>query len=191
MRKDRRSPQPLRKERIPNLINRQIQSEKVRIVNKEDYEEWIDEVITLDEALALGRDLEVDLIEIAVNQKEGTSICKLMALDKFAYQEKKKAKEAKKNQKTSEIKEIRFSADIGENDYQTKLRHAREFLQDGDGVKSFVQFRGRQNFMPQVKETGKILLLRFADDLSDVGKVIEMPNLVGNKMFIRIAPKKQ
>jgi len=106
---------------------------------------------------------------------------------KFLYQQKKRAKEMKAKQVKVEVKEIRFGPQTDEHDYQFKLKHAREFLEEGNKVRAYVFFRGRSILF---KEQGEVLLLRFANDLEDCGKVESMPSLEGKKMFLYLAPKK-
>ena len=106
---------------------------------------------------------------------------------KFLYQQKKRQKELKAKQVKVEVKEIRFGPQTDEHDYNFKLKHAKEFLSDGDKVKAYVFFRGRSILF---KEQGEVLLLRFANDLEEYGKVEQMPVLEGKRMIIFIAPKK-
>ena len=127
----------------------------------------------------------VDLVEISPNANP--PVCRLIDYSKFLYQQKKRAKELKAKQAKVEVKEIRFGPQTDEHDYQFKLKHAKEFLEDGNKVRAYVFFRGRSILF---KEQGEVLLLRFANDLEEVGKVEHMPSLEGKKMFIYIAPKK-
>ena len=106
---------------------------------------------------------------------------------KFLYQQKKKQKELKAKQVKIEVKEIRFGPQTDEHDYNFKLKHAKEFLSEGDKVKAYVFFRGRSILF---KEQGEVLLLRFANDLEEYGKVEQMPVLEGKRMILFIAPKK-
>ena len=106
---------------------------------------------------------------------------------KFLYQQKKRQKEMKAKQVKVEVKEIRFGPQTDEHDYQFKLKHAKEFLGEGNKVRAYVFFRGRSILF---KEQGEVLLLRFANDLEEVGKVEGMPSLEGKKMFLYLAPKK-
>ena len=106
---------------------------------------------------------------------------------KFLYQQKKRQKELKAKQVKIEVKEIRFGPQTDEHDYNFKLKHAKEFLSEGDKVKAYVFFRGRSILF---KEQGEVLLLRFANDLEEYGKVEQMPVLEGKRMILFIAPKK-
>jgi translation initiation factor IF-3 len=127
----------------------------------------------------------VDLVEISPNAQP--PVCRLIDYSKFLYQQKKRAKELKAKQVKQEVKEIRFGPQTDEHDYQFKLKHAQEFLEEGNKVRAYVFFRGRSILF---KEQGEVLLLRFANDLEEYGKVEKMPSLEGKKMFLYIAPKK-
>ena len=137
------------------------------------------------EALDMARQQGVDLVEISPNANP--PVCRLIDYSKFLYQQKKRAKEMKAKQVKVEVKEIRFGPQTDEHDYQFKLKHAREFLEEGNKVRAYVFFRGRSILF---KEQGEVLLLRFANDLEEVGKVESMPSLEGKKMFLYLAPKK-
>ena len=127
----------------------------------------------------------VDLVEISPNAVP--PVCRLINYSKFLYQQKKRQKELKAKQVKIEVKEIRFGPQTDEHDYNFKLKHAKEFLSEGDKVKAYVFFRGRSILF---KEQGEVLLLRFANDLEEYGKVEQMPVLEGKRMIIFIAPKK-
>ena len=165
-------------------INEQIRVHDVRIVG-EDIEST---VMTTREALRLADEKGVDLVEISPNAQP--PVCRLIDYSKFLYQQKKKAKELKAKQVKVEVKEIRFgpqTGDADEHDFQFKLKHAQEFLNDGNKVKAYVFFKGRSIVF---KEQGEVLLLRFANDLEDLAKVESMPSLEGKKMFLTLSPKK-
>jgi translation initiation factor IF-3 len=136
------------------------------------------------DALKLAEDLGVDLVEISPTAVP--PVCRLIDYSKFLYQLKKKAKEQKAKQVKMEIKEIRFGPQTDDHDYNFKLKHAIGFLEDGDKVRAYVFFRGRSILF---KEQGEVLLLRFANDLEEYGKVESMPKLEGKRMTIFIAPK--
>ena len=142
-------------------------------------------IYSIQEAMRIAEDLELDLVEISPTAVP--PVCKVMDYQKFCYQQKKKAKEAKANAAKVVIKEIRFGPQTGEADYEFKLRHAKEFLQEGSKVKAYVFFKGRSILF---KEQGEVLLLRFANDLEEYGKVEQLPKLEGKKMFLFLAPKK-
>ena len=162
-------------------INEQIRAREVRIVG-DDVES---QVIPTRDALRLAQQKNVDLVEISPNAEP--PVCRLIDYSKFLYQQKKRQKELKAKQVKIEVKEIRFGPQTDEHDYNFKLKHAKEFLSDGDKVKAYVFFRGRSILF---KEQGEVLLLRFANDLEEYGKVEQMPVLEGKRMIIFIAPKK-
>ena len=162
-------------------VNEQIRAREVRIVG-EDVESI---VMPLNKALALAEEKELDLVEISPNATP--PVCRLIEYSKFLYQLKKRAKEQKAKQVKIEVKEIRFGPQTDEHDYNFKLKHAFSFLQDGDKVKAYVFFKGRSILF---KEQGEVLLLRFANDLEEYGKVDMMPVLEGKRMTIMLSPKK-
>lgn len=161
-------------------VNEQIRVREVRVVGDEG-----SQVMPTRQALDLARQQDVDLVEISPNAQP--PVCRLIDYSKFLYQQKKRAKEMKQKQVKVEIKEIRFGPQTDEHDYQFKLKHAQEFLNEGNKVRAYVFFRGRSILF---KEQGEVLLLRFANDLEEYGKVEQMPKLEGKKMFLYIAPKK-
>ena len=142
-------------------------------------------IVPTRQALDMAREQGVDLVEISPNATP--PVCRLIDYSKFLYQQKKRAKELKAKQVKVEVKEIRFGPQTDEHDYNFKLKHAKEFLDGGNKVRAYVFFRGRSILF---KEQGEVLLLRFANDLEEYGKVERMPSLEGKKMFIYIAPKK-
>ena len=161
-------------------VNEQIRVREVRIVGESG-----STVMPTKEALDMARQQGVDLVEISPNANP--PVCRLIDYSKFLYQQKKRAKEMKAKQVKVEVKEIRFGPQTDEHDYQFKLKHAKEFLEEGNKVRAYVFFRGRSILF---KEQGEELLLRFANDLEEVGKVESMPSLEGKKMFLYLAPKK-
>lgn len=161
-------------------INEQIRVREVRIVGEDG-----SEVVPTRKALDMARQHGVDLVEISPNAQP--PVCRLIDYSKFLYQQKKHQKELKQKQVKVEVKEIRFGPQTDEHDYQFKLKHAREFLNEGNKVRAYVFFRGRSILF---KEQGEVLLLRFANDLEEFGKVEQMPKLEGKKMFLYLAPKK-
>lgn len=162
-------------------INEQISCREVRIVG-DDVES---QVMPTRQAIQLAQQKEVDLVEISPNAEP--PVCRLINYSKFLYQQKKRQKELKAKQVKIEVKEIRFGPQTDEHDYNFKLKHAKEFLSEGDKVKAYVFFRGRSILF---KEQGEVLLLRFANDLEEYGKVEQMPVLEGKRMILFIAPKK-
>ena len=162
-------------------VNEQIHVREVRIVG-----EGIEsKVVPTREALQMADDMGVDLVEISPTAQP--PVCRLIDYSKFLYQIKKKAKEMKAKQVKIDVKEIRFGPQTAEADYAFKLKHAIEFLTQGNKVKAYVFFKGRSIVF---KEQGEVLLLRLANDLEEVGKVESMPSLEGKKMIIMLAPKK-
>ena len=123
---------------------------------------------------------------VEISPKADPPVCRIVDYSKFLYQQKKKAKELKAKAVKVVIKEIRFGPNTDDHDYNFKLKHAENFLKDGDKVKAYVFFRGRQIVF---KDQGEILLLRFATDLEEWGKVEQMPKLEGKRMIMILAPK--
>ncbi len=161
-------------------VNEQIRVREVRIVGESG-----STVMPTRQALDQARREGVDLVEISPNAQP--PVCRLIDYSKFLYQQKKRAKEMKQKQVKVEVKEIRFGPQTDEHDYQFKLKHAKEFLEEGNKVRAYVFFRGRSILF---KEQGEVLLLRFANDLEEFGKVEQLPKLEGKKMFLYMAPKK-
>ena len=141
-------------------------------------------VVSLEKALQIADELELDLVEISPNAEP--PVCKVIDYQKFLYQQKKKAKEIKAKQVKVVIKEIRFGPQTDDHDYNFKLKHAENFIKEGAKVKAYVFFRGRSIVF---KEQGEILLLRFANDLEEIARVEMMPKLDGKKMNMILAPK--
>ena len=132
----------------------------------------------------MAQELELDLVEISPNADP--PVCRIVDYQKFLYQQKKKQKEIKAKATKIVVKEIRFGPNTDEHDYNFKLKHAENFLKEGAKVKAFVFFKGRSILF---KEQGEILLLRFAQDLEDLGKVEQLPRLEGKRMIMFITPK--
>ena len=161
-------------------VNEQIRVREVRIVG-----DGGSTVVPTRQALDMARQQGVDLVEISPNANP--PVCRLIDYSKFLYQQKKRAKELKQKQVKQEVKEIRFGPQTDDHDYNFKLKHAKEFLEEGNKVRAYVFFRGRSILF---KEQGEVLLLRFANDLEEYGKVESMPSLEGKKMFLYLSPKK-
>lgn len=162
-------------------VNDQIRVREVRVVG----DNIASTVMPTHQALALAQRENLDLVEISPNANP--PVCRIIDYSKFLYQQKKHQKEMKAKQVRIEVKEIRFGPQTDDHDYNFKLNHAKEFLSEGNKVKAYVFFRGRSILF---KEQGEVLLLRFANDLEDYGKVEQMPVLEGKRMTIFIAPKK-
>lgn len=132
----------------------------------------------------MAESLELDLV--LISDKADPPVCRVIDFQKFLYQQKKKQKEIRANTQKVVVKEIRFGPNTDEHDYNFKLKHAEKFLEDGSKVKAYVFFEGRSILF---KEQGEILLLRFAQDLEEIGKVEQLPKLEGKRMTIFITPK--
>jgi len=153
----------------------------VRIVGEEVEEAG---VFSIEEALRMADNLNLDLVEISPNANP--PVCRITDYQKFLYQQKKKQKELKAKASKVVLKEIRFGPNTDEHDFNFKLNHAKKFLEEGAKVKAFVFFKGRTILF---KEKGEILLLKFAQELEELGKVESLPKLEGKRMTIFIAPK--
>ncbi len=166
----------------PNLINEQIRAREVRLVG-DNVETGI---YPIQQALRMAEEQELDLVEISPNAEP--PVCKILDYQKYLYQQKKKQKEIKAKATKVVVKEIRFGPQTDDHDYNFKLKHAIGFLQEGAKVKAYVFFKGRSILF---KEQGEVLLLRFANDLEEYGKVEQMPLLEGKRMIIMLSPKKK
>jgi translation initiation factor IF-3 len=144
------------------------------------------QVMSIQEALRLADEMELDLVEISPNADP--PVCKIVDYQKFLYHQKKKQKEIKANTSKVVVKEIRFGPNTDEHDYNFKLKHAIGFLEDGSKVRAYVFFKGRSILF---KEQGEQLLSKFVNDLDEYGKVDQMPRLEGKRMIIILSPKKK
>jgi translation initiation factor IF-3 len=162
-------------------VNEKIRTREVRVVG-DNVEQG---VYPISEALKMAQDLQLDLIEISPNAVP--PVCRISDYQKFIYQQKKRQKEQKAKSVKIVVKEIRFGPQTDDHDYNFKLKHAKNFLEEGAKVKAYVFFKGRSILF---KEQGEVLLLRFASDLEDSAKVEQLPALEGKKMIIMLAPKK-
>ena len=138
------------------------------------------------EALKMAQDQALDLVEISPNADP--PVCKIIDYNKFLYEKKRKEKEMKAKSKASEVKEIRFTPNTDDHDFDFKAKHAEKFLKDGDKVKAYVQFKGRAI---QFRERGELLLLKFAERLNEVGVLEGMPKMECKRMLAIWAPKSQ
>ncbi|MDE6028501.1 MAG: translation initiation factor IF-3 [Muribaculaceae bacterium] len=170
-----------RDERNPYVINEHIRAREVRLVG-DNVEQGI---YPLHQALKIAEQQELDLIEISPNAEP--PVCRILDYQKFLYQQKKRQKEQKAKAAKVVVKEIRFGPQTDDHDYNFKLKHAVGFLKEGSKVKAYVFFRGRSILF---KEQGEVLLLRFANDLEEYGKVEMMPVLEGKRMTIMLTPLK-
>ncbi|MEM0923312.1 MAG: translation initiation factor IF-3 [Pseudomonadota bacterium] len=142
-------------------------------------------VVSPERAMDMAADVGLDLVEISPNAKP--PVCKIMDFGKFKYEQQKKANEAKKKQKTIEIKEVKFRPNIDTHDYDVKMRSVHKFLGEGDKVKVTLRFRGREMAH---QELGRDLLQRIAGDVEELGKIEAMPKLEGRQMTMVVAPAK-
>ncbi len=167
---------------LPNRINDAIKGvREVRLVG-DNVEQGI---YSFAEAMRIADGQNLDLVEISPTAVP--PVCKIIDYQKFLYHQKKREKEQKAKSAKIVIKEIRFGPQTDEHDYNFKLKHAQEFLKEGNKVKAYVFFKGRSILF---KEQGELLLARFANDLEDYGKVEQLPKLEGKRMIVNIAPKK-
>ncbi len=164
----------------PYKVNEKITADHVRVVG----DNVKVDVYSKEQALKMAREQNLDLVEIS--PKADPPVCKIIDYSKFKYDQKKKQKEIKAKAQKTVIKEIRFGPNTEEHDFNFKLKHAVNFLQDGSKVKAYVHFVGRTIVF---KERGEILLLKFAQALEDYGKVEQLPKLEGKRMIMFIAPK--
>ena len=167
-----------RKERL-HKINHDINTYNVRLISSGE-----PKILSTIDAIKLAQSQEMDLILISENGD--TPIVRIEEYTKFLYNIEKKQKEQKKNSVKTEIKEIKLSCEIAENDLNTKSKKATEFLSDGDKVKCVIQLKGRQNAMP---ERGELVMLKFAEMLNELGVPESFPKLEGNKWLMTIKPK--
>ena len=142
-------------------------------------------VVRIEDALRLAQEADLDLVEVAPNSKP--PVAKIMDYGKFKYEEAQKAKEARRNQANTILKEVRFRLKIDTHDYETKRKRAEGFLQGGDKVKAMILFRGREQSRP---EQGVRLLQKFAEDVSEFGSVESTPTIDGRNMVMVIGPHK-
>jgi len=163
-------------------LNEEITAPEVRVVG-EDIEPG---VYPIAQAIKFAQEKEVDLVEISPNAVP--PVCRLIDYQKFLYEKKKKDKEQKAKSKQSEVKEIRFTPNTDEHDFDFKSKHAEKFLIDGNKVKCYVQFKGRAIMF---QERGELLLLKFAERLAEVGSLESMPKMEGRRMIAIFTPKKK
>lgn len=164
-----------------HAINDQIRAHEVRLVG-DNVENGI---YSIGQAMHMADELGLDLIEISASAVP--PVCRILDYQKFLYQQRKRLKEQKAKSTKVVVKEIRFGPQTDDHDYNFKLKHAQGFLKEGSKVKAYVFFRGRSILF---KEQGEVLLLRFANDLEDYGRVEMMPVLEGKRMTIMLSPKK-
>lgn len=167
------------KQELP--INEQIRAKEVQVIDDSGEKRG---VMSLNEALDLAFDKKLDLVLVAPNAEP--PVCKIMNYGKYKFEQSKKEKEAKKKQKTFELKEIRITPNIEQHDFEFKVKNARKFLEDGNKVKITVRFRGRElNYV----KLGEANLNKFIEDLSDIATPEKKAVLEGKNMFIILAKK--
>jgi translation initiation factor IF-3 len=175
-----RNPNFRREVQQEHRTNRMIRVPEVRLVG-----EGIEPgVYPTDKALAMAEAQGLDLVEISPNATP--PVCKVIDYKKFLYEKKRKEKEMKANAKQSEVKEIRFTPSTDDHDFDFKSKHAEKFIKEGDKVKAYVQFKGRAIMF---KERGELLLLKFAERLSEIAVLESMPKMEGKRMLVIFAPK--
>jgi translation initiation factor IF-3 len=163
-------------------INEKIRVPQVRLVG----DNITIGIYPIQEALRIAQQQELDLVEISPNADP--PVCKVIDYKKFLYEKKRKEKEMKANAKQSEVKEIRFTPGTDDHDFDFKAKHAENFLKDGNKVKAYVQFKGRAIMF---QDRGQLLLLKFAERLSEFGSLESMPKMEGKRMLAMFAPKSQ
>ncbi len=163
------------------MINEEIRDREVRLIDQDGTQLGI---VATKDALNTAYEKNLDLVMIAPNSKP--PVCKIMDYSKYRFDQMKKEKEAKKKQKVTEVKEVRLSPNIGDHDFDTKLKNASKFLQDGNKVKVSVRFRGREITH---NELGRDVLLKFADAISSVGSIDKAPKMEGRSMVMFLQPK--
>jgi translation initiation factor IF-3 len=162
-------------------INEAIRAREVRLIGVDGEQLGIK---PLREALRIAQEANLDLVNVAPQAKP--PVCRIMDYGKFRYEQSKREKEARKNQKVIQVKEVRLSPSIEENDVQTKLKNVKKFLQKGDKVKLTIRFRGREITH---QELGRKILDRMADEVKDISEIERQPKLEGRQMIMILTPK--
>jgi len=178
-----------KREERQHRINHEIRVSQVRLVGLESYTQELqdreDGIYRTSEALRMAEHLEMDLVEVA--PKADPPVCRIVEYAKFRYEQKKREKAAKAKQHNVVMKEIRFGPNTDDHDFNFKLRHAQKFLEEGNKLKAYVQFRGRNIIY---KDRGRDVLANFADQLEEIGKIEQMPRMEGRRMIMIMTPKK-
>jgi len=162
-------------------INEEITDKEIRLIDEEGTQLGI---ISSSEAFKIAVEKELDLVKIAPNSNP--PVCKIMDYGKYRFEQAKRDKEARRNQHIVEVKEIRMSPSIGENDFNVKLNHGQKFLKDGDRLKVTIRFRGREMAHTSI---GEELLKKYADSCSEYGNVDKNPKLEGRHMSMFLTPR--
>ncbi len=164
-------------------INDDIRDKEVRVIGEDGAQLGI---MSSEAALQIAEEKDLDLVKIAPGSNP--PVCKIMDYGKYRFEQSKREKEARKNQHVIEVKEIRMSPSIGENDFNTKLKNAQKFLRDGDRVKVTVRFRGREMAHTNI---GEQLLRKFAEQCAELANLDKQPKLEGRNMSMFLSPKPQ
>ena len=164
-------------------INEEITDKEIRLIGNEGEQLGI---MSAEEALRIATERDLDLVKIAPGSNP--PVCKIMDYGKYRFEQTKKEKDAKKNQRVIEIKEIRMSPGIGDNDFNTKLKNGQKFLNDGNRVKVSVRFRGREMAHTDI---GEVLLRNFAEKCAEIANLDKAPKLEGRNMSMFLSPKPQ
>ncbi|PSQ75925.1 MAG: translation initiation factor IF-3 [Bacteroidetes bacterium QH_7_62_13] len=162
-------------------VNEEIRADEVRVVEPDGDHD----VVPVDDALERARDHELDLVEIAPDADP--PVCKILDYGKYRYEKQKEEQRRRKKSKSMEMKELRFRPQTEEHDFNFKADHAREFLEDGNKVKAYVQFRGRDIVY---KDQGMDLLRRLIERLQDVARIDQQPQMENRRMTTILAPHK-
>ena len=168
---------------MDHLINEEITAKEIRLISDEGEQLGI---VSNAEAMRIAEERGMDIVMIAPGSNP--PVCKIMDYGKYRFEQSKREKEAKKNQRVIEVKEIRMSPSIGENDFNVKLRNGQKFLRDGDRLKVTVRFRGREMAHTNL---GEQLLKSFAEQCADIATVDKNPKLDGRNMAMFLSPKTQ
>ena len=163
------------------IVNEQIRSKEVRLIGKDGDQVG---VVSRDEALRIAEQENLDLVLVSPNAKP--PVARVIDYGKYRYEQQKREKEQRKNQKTVNVKEIRLSPRIDDHDFETKMRQGRGFVEKGDKVKVSIRFRGRAITH---KDIGREVLERFAEGMNDVAQVESKTQMEGRNMFMMLAPK--
>lgn len=165
------------------MVNDGIRARELRLISETGEQLGVK---TKAEALKIAEDAQLDLVVVAPTAKP--PVARIMDYGKHRFEQQKKTREARKNQKVISVKEVRLSPTIDDNDFNTKLRHARKFLEKGDKVKASIRFRGRAITHKQI---GQDVLMRFADEAKDIADIEQRPKMDGRSMFLMLAPKNE
>lgn len=163
-------------------VNEAISARQVRLIGPDGENHG---VVDIDTALEVAREVGLDLVEISPHSEP--PVCKVMDFGKYKYEQQKKAAAARKKQKVQEVKELKMRPTIDDHDYETKLKAARRFLENGDKVKFTIRFRGRELAH---QELGLAVLKRAEEDLAEFAKVEARPRMEGRQMMMVMAPNK-